>query len=146
MKRLHCKYLAVFSLLLLVLSACGQTASTSSPEGDDVMVEDLEYHPAKIIGPTTEFTLENQIAGATQTYENVCDSYAKMQELAGADNAAAKGKKAAAEVEEKYADRIAELADTDFSQMTSEELLSLSLELTDMISAIRKARDALTLG
>lgn len=144
MKHLPYQHLAVLCSLLFFLSSCGQNASSPPLEDDDVMVENLEYRPAKVIGPTTEFTLENQIAGVTQSYDNVCDSYAKMQELSGAEDAPLKGKKAAAKVEKKYANRIAELADSDFTQMTSEELLSLSVELTDMISAIREARDALT--
>ena len=69
-----------------------------------------------------------------------------MQALADAEDASQKGKTAAAAIEKEYADRIAQLADTDFTQMTSEELTSLSLELIDMISAIREARDTLTLG
>lgn len=142
MKSKFCKYLPVLALSALLLYACGQDASGS--EGDTMIVEEnIGGQPAKVIGPVTAPTLENQLAGATRSYENVCDSYAKMRELSESDNASEKGKQAAAEVEEKYADRIAELADTDFSTLSSEELMSISLECTDMISAIRKARDVL---
>lgn len=136
-----CQYLASLLLMALLLCACGQDASDS--EGDTVVEEFSEYYPAKVIGPEVEPTFENQLEGARQSYENVCDSYAKMQELAEAESASKAGKEAAAAVEKKYADRIAELADMDFSQLTSEELLSVSLECTDMISAIREARDVL---
>lgn len=146
MKQKFYKCLSAFFLPLLLFSSCGQNASASNREGDDLVTEELGYYPAKVIGPTTEFTLEDQITSVTQTYENVCDSYEKMQTLAGAKDASRKGKTAAAAIEKEYADRIAQLADTDFTQMTSEELTSLSLELIDMISAIREARDALTLG
>lgn len=108
-----------------------------------IVEEEAAYQPAKVIGPVTEPSFENQLAGAIRSYENVCDSYAKMQELSEADDASKKGKRAAAKVEKKYAGRIAELADMDFSELTSEELMSISLECTDMISAIRKARDVL---
>lgn len=108
--------------------------------------ESTGYVSAKTIGPSNDATVENLLAGALQSYENVCDSYAKMQELASSKDASEKGREAAAEVEKAYANRIAELAEMDFSQLTSEELLSISLECTDMISAIRKARDVLNAG
>lgn len=146
MKQRFYKCLSALLLPLLLFSSCGQNASASNQEGDDLVTEELGYYPAKVIGPTTEFTLENQITSVTQTYENVCDSYEKMQVLADAEDASQTGKAAAAAIEKEYADRIAQLADTDFTQMTSEELTSLSLELIDMISAIREARDTLTLG
>lgn len=143
MKYKSCKYLPNLIILALLLCACGQDDSGS--KGETMIVEEnIDHRPAKVIGPVVEPTLENQLAGAIQSYENVCDSYAKMQELSESSNASKKGKRAAAKVEEKYADRIAELADMDFSQMTSEELMSISLECTDMISAIRKARDVLS--
>lgn len=147
MNQKTCKYLASLTVLTLLLCACGQDVSASDPNGENMIAEEaLEYQPAKVIGPVVEPTFENQLASAVQSYENVCDSYAKMQELADSDSASNKGKKAAAKVEKKYGDRIAELADTDFSQMTSEELLSVSLECTDMLSAIRKARNILNGG
>lgn len=108
------------------------------------MEEFIEYRPAKVIGPTKELTQEELIEGAQTAYDNVYGLYTKMQDLAGADGADKKGKKAAAKVEKKYADRLEELADTDYSQITSEELLSLYLELKDMNAEIRKATDLLT--
>lgn len=106
------------------------------------MEEIIEYRPAKVIGPTKELTLEDQIAGVQSSYDNVYGFYTKMQDLANAGDSGKKEKKAAAKIEKKYADRLEEIADMDFSQMTSEELLSLSLELTDMSSAIRKVLDS----
>lgn len=142
MKYKFCKYLSGLIILSSLLYACGQNSSAS--EGENMIAEEkIAYEPARVIGPEIEPTFENQLANAMQSYENVCDSYSKMQELSQADNASKKGKRAAAKVEKKYAGRIAELADIDFSQMSSEELLSVSLECTDMISAIRKVRDIL---
>lgn len=140
------RYVAALTILILLFCSCGQNASASDLKGENMTEKMTEYQPAKVIGPVVEATLENQIAGAQKSYENVCDSYAKMQELAASESASKKGKEAASAVEKEYADRIAELADADFSQMTSEELLSLSMECTDMLSAIRKARDVLTLN
>lgn len=136
-----CQYLASLLLMALLLCACGQDASDS--EGDTVVEEFSEYYPAKVIGPEVELTFETRLASAEQSYENMCNSYTEMQELAKAEDASRKGKKAAAKVEKKYADRIAELADTDFSQLTSEELLLISLECKDITSDIRKAKDVL---
>lgn len=139
MKSWNC--LASLLLLTLLLCACGQDASDS--EEDAVVEEFSEYYPAKVIGPEVEPTLETRLATAQQAYDNMCYSYSEMQELAEAENASKKGKKAAAKLEEKYADRIAKLADTDFSQLTSEDLFSISQECTDIISAIRDVKDAL---
>lgn len=140
------KYMIVPVLMSLLLCACGFKGSNANTAKEGEMMEVETSAPAKIIGPVTEPTLENKIKGATDTYNNVCDSYAKMQELANSDTATRKGKKAAAKVEKKYAKRIEELSTVDFSQLSSEELSSLSIELVDMITAIREARDALTLG
>ena len=107
------------------------------------MEEIIEYYPANVIGPTKDLTLEEQIEGVQTAYDSVYGFYTKMQDLANADGVGRKEKKAAAKIEKKYADRLEELGDTDFSQMTSGELLALSLELTDMSSEIRKVLDLL---
>lgn len=139
----------IASLLLpCLLCACSLTASidsTTSETPEDNLVEISETcNPPIVVGPVTEFTLENQIKGVQNTYQNVCDSYAKLQELANTENASKKGRKTAIKVEKNYAERIEELEEIDFSQLTTDELLSLSIELTDMITAIREAKDALT--
>ena len=108
------------------------------------MEEIVEYHPAKVIGPTKELTLEDQIEGVQTAYDSVYGYYTKMQDIASADGTSRKEKKAVAKVEKNYADRLEELGNTDFSQMTSGELLSLSLELSDMSSEIRKVLDLLS--
>ena len=140
------KYMIVPVLMSLLLCACGvkDSGANTAKEGEIMEVE--TSISARVIGPVIEPTWETQYKGATDTYNNVCDSYAKMQELANSDTATKKGKKAAAKVEKKYAKRIEELSTVDFSQLSSEELSSLSIELVDMITAIREARDALTLG
>lgn len=147
--------LATVFLLSLLLCACGRnipaedgkeseaTGEAISQEGS--AAEDLEPIPLTPIGPVTEPTLESLRADADRSYANVCDSYAKMQDLAAAPDASEKGKQAAAAVEEKHAGRIQELADADFSQMSLEELRDLTADLANLITAIREARDALTL-
>lgn len=137
-------YPAILLILTLLLCACGQDASK---QGGDAAVEEFsEYYPAKVIGPDIEPTIETRLAAAQQVYDTMCYSYSEIQELAEAEDATKKGKKAAEKLEKKYADRISELADTDFSQLTSEELLSVSQECTDIISAIREVKDALDIN
>ena len=140
------KYMIVPVLMSLLLCACSFKDSGTNTAKESEMMEVETSEPARVIGPVIEPTWETQLKGATDTYNNVCDSYAKMQELANSDTATKKGKKAAAKVEKKYAKRIEELSTVDFSQLSSEELSSLSIELVDMITAIREARDALILG
>ncbi len=130
MRTKTCSCLAGLLLLSLLLCACGQ---------NDIVTE--EYVPAKVIGPETEPTFENRLAIAEQAYENMCYFYSEMQELAQSEEASKEEKKAAAELEQKYAERIAELAETDFSEFTSEELVSVSAECLDIISAIREVKE-----
>lgn len=144
MKQKRYGHIVILLLLSALLYSCGQNVSASGTKGENDMEEIIEYRPAKVIGPTKELTLEEQIEGAQTAYDSVYGFYTKMQDLANADGAGRKGRKAAAKIEKKYADRLEELGDTDFSQMTSEELLSLSLELTDMSASIRKVLDTLS--
>lgn len=137
MRTKSCSCLAGLLLLSLLLCACGQ---------NDVVIEDSEYVPAKVIGPETEPTFENRLAITEQAYDNMCYFYSEMQELAQSEEASKEGKKAAAELEKKYADRIAELTETDFSELTSEELLSVSTECLNIISAIREVKDELNVN
>lgn len=143
MKRKPYRHIVILLLSSALLYSCGQNISASGANEGNNMEEIIEYQPAKVIGPTKELTLEEQIEGVQTAYDSVYGFYTKMQDLASADGAGRKGKKAAAKTEKKYADRLGELADTDFSQMTSGELLSLSLELSDMSSEIREALDLL---
>lgn len=143
MKQNPYRYIIILLLSSALLYSCGQDLSDSGPEEGNSMEEIFEYQPAKVIGPTKELTLKEQIEGVQTAYDSVYDCYTRMLDLVDADDADRKGKKAAAKTEKKYADRLNELADTDFSQMTSEELLSLSLELSDMSAEIRETLDLL---
>ncbi len=71
-------------------------------------------------------------------------SYAKMQELAAAQDASPDGVKAAKAVEEQHDDRLQELFALDFSTMDETQIDSYLVEMTDLITAVREARDALT--
>lgn len=147
---MKCSFMIASLLLPCLLCACGSTnpaGLTAAEAAKDCPSETSEADITPVtIGPVTEFTLENQIENVENTYQNVCGSFAEMQELAASETASRKGRKSAAKVEKNYAARIEELSEIDFSRLTTDELLSLSVELTDMITAIRKARDALTFG
>ncbi len=96
-----------------------------------------------VVGPTKEFTLEDHIQTANELLVAVTDSYQQMIDSTTNPSASAKGIKAANKVREKYEARIEELKSADFSTWSADDLSELSLELSNIISAIRKARDLL---
>lgn len=98
------------------------------------------------LNPGTEMTLESKRENITDMCDFLKASYKKMQELAATDDASPNGKQAAKAVETEYADRLNELFALDFSTMDEAEIDSCLIEMTNLITAIREARDALTLG
>lgn len=139
-------FIAILFFLPILLCACHTANTTISESKEEYMEERSETYDSEIvIGPVMEPTSENRIKGVTDLYQNVCDSYAKMQELANDPSASKKGRKAASNVEEKYAKRIDELSELNFSQLSSDELSALLIELSDITAQIRNARDTLTL-
>lgn len=95
--------------------------------------------------PQTEVTLDSKRESAADMCSFLQSSYKKMQELAAAEDAAPDGIKAAKKVEEKYSERLNKLFTLDFSTMSENEIDALLIEMTDLITAIREARDALSL-
>ena len=96
--------------------------------------------------PNTTVTLETKRENAADMCSFLKTSYEKMQELTTADDASPDGIKAAKEVEDHYADRLNELFSLDFSTMDEAEIDSYLIEMTDLITVSREARDALTVG
>lgn len=131
-----------FSILLIgtamLLTGCDFFKSSGTLDTPDNPVNELVPH--------TEVTLENKIKNAADMCSFLKTSYEKMQELAAADGASPDGVKAAKAVEENYADRLNELFAIDFSAMDEDEIDSCMVEMTNLITAIREARDALTLN
>lgn len=128
----------LFSTLIMITGLFCSCKKTESIEFSD----ELQIKP---IGPVTEITVERLIDGTQSLCNAVQDSYSKMLELASAEDASEKGKKAAVEVQEKYGERIKELSEMDFSGLSESELEDYMHELSDLITVIREARDALTL-
>lgn len=133
--------LSISTLLIgsfLLLTGCGFFKSAHTLNTSDSHINELV--------PNTETTLETKRESATNMCNFLKDSYEKMQELAAADDAAPDGINAAKAVEEDYADRLNELFALDFSTMDEDEIDSCMVEMTNLITAIREARDALTLN
>lgn len=133
--------LSISTLLIgsfLLLTGCSFFKSAHTLDTSDTHINELV--------PNTETTLETKRESATNMCNFLKSSYEKMQELATADDAAPDGIKAAKTVEEDYTDRLNELFALDFSTMDESEIDSYLIEMTDYITIIREARDALTLN
>ncbi len=76
----------------------------------------------------------------------IISSYQTIQELSTDETSYEAGKELTKKIEDEYGERIAELANIDFSDMTKEELTEYLSEFTTLTTIIRKAKDALTLG
>lgn len=139
------KYIYVLLLIAVSLTCCAcgiHSAKSSSSEK-----KDITYHAdvRPLPGPT-EYTLEELTDQTADFRDYIVQDYQKMQNLAADDTSYQAGKEAAKKVEEQYGTRIAELAEIDFNGMTEQELLDYQIELTKLTTAIREAKDALTLG
>ena len=122
----------------LLLTGCSLFKSSYTLDTSDSPINELV--------PNTEITLEAKRENAANMCSFLKTSYEKMQELASADGASSDGLKAEKAVEEEYADRLKELLSLDFSAMEEDEIDSYLLEMTDCITIIREAIDALTLN
>lgn len=120
----------------LFLTGCSFFKSTQIERSSNVGINELV--------PNTEITLESKRENIADMCSFLKTSYAKMQELAAAQDASPDGVKAAKVVEEQYGDRLNELFALDFSTMDETQIDSYLVEMTDLITAVREARDALT--
>ncbi len=122
----------------LLFTGCSFLRHSETLESPDSPVNELV--------PQTEVTLESKIKSAKDMCAFLKSSYEKMQKLASLDNAPSDGIKAAKSVEEQYSGRLKELFALDFSAMDEETIDSCLVEMTNLITAVREAKDALTLG
>ena len=131
-----------FLVFFIFIQGCNTNKSTG---GTDMSKHPITYEENMIVvGPTKEFTLEDHVQTANELLAAVTDSYQQMLDSTTNSSASAKGINAAEKVREKYDARIEELKATDFSTWSAEDLSELSLELSNIISAIREARDLLS--
>ncbi len=136
MKNQHILQLSTLLIgTVLFLTGCSFFKSSHSLNTDS---------PINELVPNTEVTLETKIESAADMCSFLKTSYAKMQELAAAQDASPDGVNAAKAVEEQYGDRLNELFALDFSTMDETQIDSYLVEMTDLITVIRETRDALT--
>ena len=139
------KYLYILFFLLIGIGCCACGIDTlpmnSSKDEESGWRAEMVQLP-----PKTEYTLEELAAQTADFRDYIVLAYQNIQELATNEESYESGKELVKKVEEQYGDRIAELADIDFSEMTEDELRKYLNEFTSLTTVIRKAKDALTLG
>ena len=89
-------------------------------------------------GPVGESTHEETVESMRQMVANAQDSYARMCESAGEEHA-----QLVREIRDQYERRLTELAEMDFASMTDDEIVPYMLEVSNIITAIREARDVI---
>lgn len=138
------KYLYILFFLLIGAGCCAcgiNTLPLDSPKD-----EESDWHADMVqLPPHTECTFE-ELAEQTVDFRNyIVSAYQNIQELAADDESYEAGKELVRKIEEQYGERIAELAEIDFSEMTEDELKNYLIEFTSLTTVIREAKDALTL-
>ncbi len=126
-------------IILFVIFICGLSIYRAN---STTLIDNttLEHQP---INPETNVTFEKQVNATNNLLSATQDSYKTMLSLSESTSASKKGTRAANKVTQTYASRIDELAKIDFFALSSEELDAISFELSDIITAIREARDLL---
>ncbi len=79
----------------------------------------------------------------SQLCENIRAGLDSLVKAARCGTASPKSIKAAQKVEKKYRGRLDELCSMDFSTLTEDEISGLSVEVSTIITAVRKAKDLL---
>ena len=137
------KHLYVLCFLLISIICCGCGINTLPLSKEDTS----DWHAEMVqLPPPTEYTLEELTSQTVDFRDYIISSYQNIQELANDDKSHEAGKELVKKIEEQYGERIAELADMDFTGMTKEELTEYMGEFTALTTVIREAKDALTLG
>lgn len=93
--------------------------------------------------PDGELTHEDLINGISDLCKSAQDSYSLMLEASQDKQAPRKGIRFAKKVQKQYEDRLNELSSLDYSSMTDDEIIRYTSEISEIISAIREARDLL---
>lgn len=135
------KKLLSFAIFFIPVFLCGCSAS------DNAQVDDsIEYSYTEAIQPASPITTpthEEKAEDTASLLSSAQDSFQIMNEMAEEESAPEDGVKAAEAVRKKYKSRLEELAETDFSACSDDELSEFSFEISDIITAIREARDLL---
>ena len=139
-KYVNSKKILLSGLLLLLIAP---VFCSCSPQGEPSMKKEIKQEVTAItVGPVKELDHEEHISSVNNLLDAVVDSYGKMN--ASVNESTDKDAiNAAKNVEKLYGARIEELKQADFSTWSEEDLFILSSELSNMITAIREARDLL---
>lgn len=139
------KYIYILTSVLIGVLFCACGINTLPYNSSDENTADWHANQVQL-PPPTEYTLEELTEQAVDFRNYIISSYQTIQELSADEATYEAGKELTKKIEEEYGERIAELADIDFSGMTKEELTEYMSEFTSLTTIIRKAKDALTLG
>ncbi len=133
-------FLLITSLSLSLSYGC-QSAAAQKEDPSMQLFDSEEIKPAS---PVNDFTLEKLVENTGDLLNSALESYQIMTDDAARTDAPQKGIKAAKKVQKQYGERLTELKAADLSGYSSEDLYSLSEEISNIISAIREARDLLS--
>lgn len=132
------KKLLPLIICFLPVLLCGCSGSDNA---DEEIITNSFTAPAKPASPVITPTPEEKAENTASLLKSAQDSFNRMNEAAQDKTATKEGIKAAEAVCEKYKSRLEELAETDFSSCSDEELTDLMKEISNIITAIREARD-----
>ncbi|MDE7479515.1 MAG: hypothetical protein K2M91_16525 [Lachnospiraceae bacterium] len=94
--------------------------------------------------PDKTFTLEDKVKQVSDAYTAIQNNYQQIQEMIEDPSADLKHKQAALNFEDTYSDRIEELGEMNFSNLSEEEIDTLMSELREMVTAAREVNNALS--
>lgn len=137
------KNLLSLAIFLIPLFLCGCSASGNAQENDVIDYSYTGTEAIKPASPTTNPTPEEKAETVSTLLSSAQESYQIMNEMAKKESAPEDGVEAAEAVQEKYKSRLEELAEDDLSAYSFDELNELAFEISDIITAIREARDLL---
>ena len=131
------KFWAILLLApIFTLCACGSSMDT--PPSYTEVSESIPLEP---ITPSETVTHEDWVKNITNALSTIQSLYDEMISKAAQDGAPSKAVKKANAVEKKYSERLKEISKLSLTDLSDEELKEISLELSNIISAIREAND-----
>lgn len=131
-------FIIVITFIPVLLCGCSFSGNSHDEVIEYSFSEDIK--PASpVVTPTHEERTEN----TRSLLKSAMESMDIMDEMAEKDSASEDGVKAAEAVHKKYKSRLEDLDESDLSALSDDELTQIALEISDMITAIREARDLL---
>ena len=127
-------------ICLLMLCACLTLTMPVTGGGIEggIIEESPEIEP---LGPTGDGTREEVVSGIRQMLANAEESCALMME--SAEEKGAEARQLAEDARDQYAQRLTELGEMDYGDLSEAELGQYIDEISNIITAFREARDAM---